>query len=466
MTNKLNFFTIILILKIAFLRILGNMTLSPKIKGLIIGAALLIAAIVVAVVVLVVKQKNNVVKVSSISFETANENMLVGEETQLVVSIYPYNAVNKRIQYWSSNRDIVEVVSYKDNKVTIRAKAIGEASIVARSVANKNLSDSCHISITDNVANAISVQASSLSSIGEETVVPITLEPFNANYQTLTVVSYDDTQIENPRIVRTEDGAQLVYTPIASGSSQLVLGINAQQGNKTSVVLMKAIEIVSTEPTISELLFKVKATEVGEFLEQEPNFLINENKTLYFVFSYMNGQDEVSIKNLNITYNKDIFSVKNNDGVYFVELNTSADFVVSNILFEYGGCSQTMKFVMGDLPGVWIVWDPLEDVDKDPQNKHQLKVGRNYLINISQFSRLIENGFMTIGLDGEYTGVELNGLVLGCNATNITRNGNNVNRIGFRLHINYWDLGGAQIDSDFYCNVVISSADYIEPDES
>ena len=456
--------------------------LSPKIKLLIIGAAFLLAAIVAAVVVVVVQQKNNVAKIKSIAFESANEQMMVGEQKQFSVTIYPSDAQNKDLLFSSSNTSVVRIVSVSGNTVTVEAVAVGQAKVIATAKANRAITDSFNIEVADNVAESILFEQNSYSAhIGEEIRIPVTLSPQESNYQKLTIVSYNASLISAPQIIlaqpeeeqesdnensegqpqqiqEPQPPAEIVFSVVGSGSGQIVVGFTTERNGQNVVVLYSQIEVVGLPTTIETLSFEVKSNSITEYVAPSAenncnnNFLLSDTTTVYYFKIKYKDANNVWQGTTDATcqYNNTIFDVQlvGNDYVVRLKPNASTDWGFSNIVFEYSGQSLALNFVQASLPSVSFGDTVLSNTT--------LYNNKTYLLELSaNTKRLIEYGFAHIELDKDYSEIELeSGVLLKCKSTK-----NNM-QVGFILTFTYWNNSTPGVQKDI--SITITNQGYTE----
>ena len=431
--------------------------LSNKIKALIIGAAFLLVAIIVAVVILVVNQSSKVAKVQSLAFDVANQQMMVGEQKELILSVYPSNAKDKTILFSSSNEKVLKIVSSSDNSVVIEAVSIGNASIKAVAKANRKIIDSCSVQISDSVATSIVIDDKVVEQyVGKSIEVPILLEPASANYQKLAISSYDDGVISEPEIVVTETGAKMVCNVLSVGSCDVVLAFMAERNQKEEPVVFEQIHVIGKASEISSLSFSVCSNAQQTYSEQEPKFLIGSQDEYKFKISYENLVGAKTTTNeIEPIFDADIFDVDVVGMEYIGALKSGANtWKYSQIVFDYKGKQLVLNF---EYNGFWPSEFSVEIYGKTPSaNSYELNSESSYVLDISDnIKNLIASGFAHLELDADYEELSLSGLVLTCNKKM------NLRQIGVVLKFDYWNAVSVN-DITEHINIKIVDKDYDE----
>ncbi|SHI89131.1 Ig-like domain (group 2) [Clostridium cavendishii DSM 21758] len=90
------------------------------------------------------------IKVESITLDKSSISLLTGKTDNLTAIVKPDNAINKEIEWSSSDKDIAE---YKDGKV-VAGKKIGQATITAK-VKGTDLKATCEVNVTEDRNKAI-----------------------------------------------------------------------------------------------------------------------------------------------------------------------------------------------------------------------------------------------------------------------------------------------------------------------
>ena len=431
--------------------------LSNKIKALIVGAAFLLVAIIVAVVVLVVNQNSKIAKIESLGFSVANQQMMVGEQKELAVSVYPSNAKDKTIVFSSSNSNVIKIVSSTTNSVVIEAVSIGNASIRAVAKTNNKVVDSCNVQVSDSSATSIIIENQFAQQyVGKKVEIPILLEPAGANYQKLQVASYDSNIVGQPEIVVEENSAKFVCDVLGVGSGSVVVAFMAERNQTEEPVLYKQIQVVGKAAEISSLTFTVWSISQQSYSAQEPNFMIGAYDEYKFRLNYENLNGAI-ITTTEITplFDENIFDVSVVNSDYVVKLKDGAsDWGHSQIMFDYKGKQLVLNF---NYYGSWPTEFEVAVKGKSKiNNAYELNSETAYVLEISNnIKELIAGGFAHLELDAQYEEIALDGLVLSCNKKM------NLRQIGIVLKFDYWNAVSAN-DVTQYMIIKVVDKDYDE----
>ncbi len=175
--------------------------------------------------------------VSSLSI-SAVDDLHVGDSRTLEVTINPYNATDKTLDFSSSNSSVVSVSS---NGV-VTANTLGSAIITAR--AKSGVSASVSVSVVPTPVSSISLPGASIINVGESSTLEAVIYPSNATYKTLTWTSSDTS------VARVDAFGKV--TGVAVGVADITA--TAHNGvSATSRVSVVPIEVTSIELSASQL---------------------------------------------------------------------------------------------------------------------------------------------------------------------------------------------------------------------
>ena len=157
------------------------------------------------------------IEVTGITLNETDVEVFIGDSVELISTVEPEGATDKRVSWSSSNNSIASV---DDGRVTTHG--IGTATIKATSVSNEEISASCTITVRAVPVESITLDRNSLELvIGENTRLTATVLPENATDKTVTWTSSDDT------VASIEDG---IVTALAEGEAS----ITATAGDKSA----------------------------------------------------------------------------------------------------------------------------------------------------------------------------------------------------------------------------------------
>lgn len=121
---------------------------------------------------------NEVTKVTSVSFEQKEMNLVVGNSSTLECSIFPTSATNQAVFWDSSDSEVVTV----DNSGTLNAVSVG-TSVITVTSEDGGKTDTCIISVSEEevVATSVTLNKSELSlTVGESETLIASITPSNA----------------------------------------------------------------------------------------------------------------------------------------------------------------------------------------------------------------------------------------------------------------------------------------------
>ena len=128
---------------------------------------------------------SNPVLATSISLNNTSAELNTGETLQLTATVMPSNATNKTVTWTTSNSSVATVSS----NGLVTAKAVGNATITARTTDGSNLSSSCSVTVKQSSVLATSISLNKTSAeiyAGETLQLTATVLPSNATNKTVT----------------------------------------------------------------------------------------------------------------------------------------------------------------------------------------------------------------------------------------------------------------------------------------
>ena len=407
-------------------------SLSPKLKILIVVAAVAILGIITTVIAVVVIQKNNYSKIQSLSFVDASISINVGDEIVLDVVIDKKKKKNRDLSFWSDDSDIVEVVSYTNKQVVIKAKLIGETQINVQSLANKKLTDKCTVVVSDFVAEEIICNNSSCF-VGKVGSVSIDLNPSTANINKITVLNFDNSHLEYAKIIVENGKASLWFLPKSEGESQIVLGVLAQTSHGDDIVLTKSVVVTSYVQSYSSLRYQVRSNSYTKFVEDNnasnDNFIISSaNYSLYFKFYGDVFDNVIDIDNINIIYDDDIIEISR------VTVSNQGDLIKVGITGNSNWDTTVVRFQYAEIVRTITLYNLEEDFSTfNISLPNTMTVGYMYQISLDSLSqKLIGAGFATITINAN-TNVSFENFMI------VANNSIASTKLEFVRTIYYWD---------------------------
>ena len=192
---------------------------------------------------------------TGISMSQTTASIVVDKTLQLTATVSPSNANNTAVSWTSSNTTIATVSSTG----LVTAKAVGNATITATTADGSNLSASCQVTVTPQLATSITLNKTSATLNNGETVqLSATVTPSNASNKSVTWTSSNAsvaTVNSNGLVTAKGRGTASITATTADGSNlsascaitvnQLATGITL---NKTtaSVVVDKTLQLTAT----------------------------------------------------------------------------------------------------------------------------------------------------------------------------------------------------------------------------
>lgn len=175
------------------------------------------------------------IPVTSVSIEGEDRSVLIGETDTLTATVDPSDATNKKINWTSSDSDIVSV----DENGLIKGLAQGTATVRATSDFNPTIFDEVTITV-----------------LTEEDMIVAELEAVLANINSLTV---NNPTNASPTIVTPSDSNGIVYTLTSASPTTGTPRISINSGAKSATVYRSSSNDSGT--------IKLTATKNGVSLE-------------------------------------------------------------------------------------------------------------------------------------------------------------------------------------------------------
>ncbi len=164
------------------------------------------------------------VPVSSISLNTMNAEITIGENLQLEKTIIPSNASNKSV-IWSTSNEAVAIV---DNNGLVTGVGIGTANITC--TATNGVSTHCIVTVNPVLVNGITFnQAEAELTAGEKLQLEATIAPDNASDKSITWSSTNEAVA-----VVSESG---LVTAVGSGTCLVKATANDGSGKSASCLV-------------------------------------------------------------------------------------------------------------------------------------------------------------------------------------------------------------------------------------
>ena len=179
---------------------------------------------------------------TGISLSQTTASIVVDKTLQLTATITPSNTTNKTVAWTSSDNNIATV----DNTGLVTAKNVGSATITATTTDGTNLSATCQVTVTPQLATGISLNQSSAEiSVGESITLVATVSPSNTT---------------NPAVKWTTENAA-VATVVRGvvrgvGEGECYITATTQDGTNLSaqclVAVSGSVDVKVTNVTLSE----------------------------------------------------------------------------------------------------------------------------------------------------------------------------------------------------------------------
>ena len=213
--------------------------------------------------------------VTEISLNISSKTLKVGESFNLVATVYPSDADNKKV-VWSSENE--EIATVNNGKVT--AHKPGVTRIYATSEADINVSAYCTVTVTQPVTGiSLSQSSYSFTNIGESVQLEAIVTPSDATNKEVKWSSSDEKVcvVSNGKVVATGYGTAVVLATTVDGGYMATCAIIVEKGtipvtsvtiSQTSATLVKGetLQLTATahpdDATNKELIWKTSDEDV------------------------------------------------------------------------------------------------------------------------------------------------------------------------------------------------------------
>lgn len=171
--------------------------------------------------------------VTSITLGVECDSLVRGESIQVIATVEPSVALNKNLQWTSSNTDVAEV-----NNGHVYAKKEGNVVITASSTDGSNIRKSVNLKVTPIYVSAISMSANGVAltpeavqklTIGRVLSLSALASPSNADNRNLTWVSSDIS------IARVDNNGRV--TPVSKGRVYITVKSNDKSGSYSFCII-------------------------------------------------------------------------------------------------------------------------------------------------------------------------------------------------------------------------------------
>lgn len=275
--------------------------------------------------------------VTEISLNISSKTLKVGESFNLVATVYPSDADNKKV-VWSSENE--EIATVNNGKVT--AHKPGVTRIYATSEADINVSAYCTVTVTQPVTGiSLSQSSYSFTNIGECVQLEAIVTPSDATNKEVKWSSSDETVcvVSNGKVVATGYGTAVVFATTVDGGYMATCAIIVENGtipvtsvtiSQTSATLVKGetLQLTATahpdDATNRELIWKTSNEDVCVVTQKGLLIAIAEGKAVVTVVP-ANGVGQAQC---------DVEVIPETDGIISIVDNANGD----NAIYDATGC--------------------------------------------------------------------------------------------------------------------------------
>ena len=216
---------------------------------------------------------NRVVKVSRIDISPSSLSLTVGSSQPLSCTIYPTNATNKVVKWFSNATD----VAYVDSRGTVTAKKAGSATISCMATDGSGVKDTCSVTVKEPTIDVkdISVYPSKTSvAIGDSVQLTANISPPNATDKTVTwsashlFIFFNATVDKNGMVKGVRAGSSTITATAHNGMS----------ASCSVTVYKRVFEDCLDEfcMTYRVLDYEKKICQVGEFVDNQEQPAIDD----------------------------------------------------------------------------------------------------------------------------------------------------------------------------------------------
>ena len=194
---------------------------------------------------------------TSISLNKTSAELIEGNTMQLTATVLPSNATNKTVTWTTSNSSVATV----NSNGLVTAKAVGNATITARTTDGSNLSASCSVTVKQSSVLATSISLNKTSAeinTGGTLQLTATVLPSNATNKTVTWSTSNSTvaTVNSNGLVTAKSPGNATITATTTDGSNLsascavnvVVPVTSISLDKTSAELVKgnAMKLIVT----------------------------------------------------------------------------------------------------------------------------------------------------------------------------------------------------------------------------
>ena len=228
--------------------------------------------------------------VQSISLNTTQKELIVGDAFSLTATLSPENATNRHVIWKLVSGDAISL----SNTGVIQAKKVGEALVRAEAADGSGITAECKVVVKPRLVQAIALNATQKEVIvGDSFTLTATLSPENATNRNVIwkLVSGDAISLSNTGVIQAKKvGEALVRAEAADGS-----GITAEC---KVVVKPRLVQTISLNSTKKDLL-------VGESFALTAT-VMPENATNRNVIWKLVSGDAISLSNTGVIQAKKV----------------------------------------------------------------------------------------------------------------------------------------------------------------
>ena len=191
----------------------------------------------------VIQKKDKIISVTSIEVDNYKSNLLIGENVQLSVEVYPENAIDKKISYISNNSDVVTV---SENGL-VTAIGEGETSIIVKC---GNIEKTVSFTVLKNPIELKEIKLKEKDiriKVGEKKKIDYTLDPVDAtiNDEDINIKSNNEKVIiidKDLNIIAVGEGNAKITISIGSINAEInVIVEKVKEDNKKGSIIIPCI---------------------------------------------------------------------------------------------------------------------------------------------------------------------------------------------------------------------------------
>lgn len=194
--------------------------------------------------------KEKIINVTSVSLNTTNTSVYIGDKIELKATIMPSEATNKKVTWKSSNNSIAtvdqngKVTGVKEGKVQITATSNNNKSASATINVKKKTIDVTSISIDSNVSSM---------EVGDTITLSATITPSNATNKKVTWSSNNTAiaTVDSNGVVSAKKAGSVKITVVSNSNNNV-------SSSKTIVVKEKTIPVTRIYTKVSKYTLKYK----------------------------------------------------------------------------------------------------------------------------------------------------------------------------------------------------------------